>query len=420
MSFSAERPIGGLRFPSIPGTLLARSPAKPFNPSDREPMMDIRIAIRTALAMAAVVVVAGCPGAGERVGLGQDLDWDTPEAIVTQNTHTGAPAEGAALSSLPYLARLEPGTRTHDVRLDVVVSDIEVADGVRFAAWTFGGSVPGPVLHVREGDRVRFTMANRSDEEVQVTDPLRGGGSLNLPVHATLQQPRPASEPVAHSMDFHSGTVAADDKWRSIAPGQSIYFEWVANYPGVYLYHCGTPPVLMHMGMGQYGVVVVSPAGGFPTDGDVDREYVVIQSEFYLTEGADGLRAFDFQAAQNRMPTIVAFNGHQASMVRQPLYAEPGERVRLYLLNAGPTGTWSAHVIGAIFDHVYYEGTPANHWQAMQTVLLGASNGAVAEFIIPEAGQYVLVDHEMADAYLGAYGYITTTPADPVRLDAAH
>jgi nitrite reductase (NO-forming) len=382
--------------------------------------MEMPSTARSLIALAvAVPALAGCRGDDGRVGGRGGMEFEMPRAVVAPNTHTGAPAEGAALSALPYLAALQPGTRTHDVRLDVVVSEIEVADGVRFAAWTFGGSVPGPVLHVREGDRVRFTMANRSDEEVRITVPLRGSAGVNLPVHASLQQPRPATAPLPHSMDFHSGTVAADDKWRSISPGESIYFEWVANYPGVYLYHCGTPPVLMHMGMGQYGVVVVSPAGGFPTDGDVDREYVVIQSEFYLQGGEGGVQEFDFQAAQNRMPTIVAFNGHRTSMVQQPLHAEAGERVRLYLLNAGPTGTWSAHVIGAIFDHVYYEGTPANHWQAMQTVLLGASNGAVVEFVVPEPGQYVLVDHEMADAYLGAYGYITTSPAPPV-LDAAH
>jgi nitrite reductase (NO-forming) len=373
------------------------------------------------LLVAAALVVSSCEGAGGRGALYDSDDvFGEPEARVTQNIYTGPAAVGDALTTLPYIARLPAGNREHDVRLDVVVQNVEVAPGIRFDAWVFGGSLPGPVLHVREGDRIRFTMANRSDEEVAVSEPFRGGATGMDLTSFSLQQPRPATDPMPHSMDFHSGTVSADDKWRSIGPGQQIEFEWQANYPGVYIYHCGTPPVLIHMGMGQYGVVVVSPKEGFPTDADVDREYVVVQSEFYLTPSGDGeSHEFDFQAAQLRQPTVVAFNGHKNSMIQNPLPVEAGDRVRLYLLNVGPSGTWSAHVIGAIFDHVYYEGSPGNHMRDMQTVLLGASNGAVVEFVVPESGEYVLVDHEMADALLGAVGHILT-PREGVTRDAGH
>jgi len=364
----------------------------------------------------------GMAGSGEFEIGDEDHVFGAPPAVVSENTYTGPPAVGEYLTTLPHLASLPAGSREHVVRLDVVVQNVEVEPGVRFDAWVFGGELPGPVLHVREGDRIRFVMANRSDEPVPVTEPLRGGRTTALDLTpASLQRGEPMTAPLSHSMDFHAGVVAADDKWRSILPGQQIEFEWQANYPGVYIYHCGTPPVLLHMGMGQYGVVIVSPAEGFPTDAEVDREYVVIRSEFYLSAGADGdAHGFDFEAAVQRRPSLVAFNGHRHSMIEKPLVAEPGERVRLYLLNAGPNGTWSAHVIGAVFDHVWYEGSPQNYMAAMQTVLLGASNGAVVEFIIPEAGEYVLVDHEMADAYLGAVGHIVTSPADGITPDAAH
>jgi nitrite reductase (NO-forming) len=382
--------------------------------------------------MAALLVIAaaalGRTGFGGSADVSADKVWDMPDAVVSANAYHGAPAVGEYLSLAPNLARLPAGNRTHDVRLDVVAQEVEVAPDVRYMAWTFGGTLPGPVLHVRGGDRIRFSMANRSDEEVQVSVPIRGGADLaNAPISggndavetalSAVQQQKPVAKiaQMPHSMDFHAGTVAADDKWKTIVPGQAIDFEWVANYPGVYIYHCGVAPVLMHMGMGQYGVVVVSPRDGYPTDQEVDREYVVVQSEFYLkpVPGDSGLYQFDLDAALAGNPTVVAFNGYKTSMVDHPLVAKPGERVRLYLLNVGPNDTWSAHVIGAIFDHVWYEGTPHNDMQAMQTVLLGASNGAVAEFVVPEAGEYVLVDHEMKDAYRGAVGKIVASADAP-------
>lgn len=368
------------------------------------------------------LLIAAALFGGTRFGRGDPV-FGTSDAVVFQEEYSGPPAVGEFLSALPNLAPLPKGNRTHEVRLDVVVQDVEVADGVRYRAWTFGGSVPGPVLHVREGDRIVFTMKNRTNEAVSVSEPARGGGTpfLSQLAAANPQKPVATTEAMPHSMDFHSGTVAADDKWRTIVPGQSIRFEWVANYPGVYLYHCGTPPVLQHMSMGQYGAVVVSPRNGYPTDGEVDREYVVIQSEFYLKPGADtsGLHELDWEAAQNRRPTIVAFNGHRTSLVQRPLVAEPGERVRFYLLNVGPNGTSSFHVIGGVLDRVWYEGSPENEMRGMQTVLLGASNGAVVEMVVPEEGEYVLVDHEMADAFLGAVGHLVTSGGRPTR-DARH
>ncbi|MCP1727289.1 nitrite reductase (NO-forming) [Natronospira proteinivora] len=334
-----------------------------------------------------------------------------PEARVFEEDYDGPPVVGETMTALPHLAPLtHEGNKTHEVRLDTFAQKIEVANGKTFNAWTFGGTVPGPTLHVREGDRVVFTMKNRSDEMVSVTEPVPGGSPFFSQLNENnYLKTEPAVSPMPHSMDFHSGTVAADDKWRTIPPGQSIEFEWVANYPGVFMYHCGTPSVLMHTAMGQYGAVVVSPKEGYDTDDQVDREYVIVQSEYYLRKHGDEYR-YDHTAAMNRNPSQVVFNGHVNALNSEPLRANAGERVRLYLMNAGPNDTSSFHVIGAIFDRVWYEGNRENEWRGMQTVLLGASNSAVVEFIVPEEGSYKLVDHEFADAERGAAGTLIAGP----------
>lgn len=358
-----------------------------------------------------------------------------PEAEVFTDEYDGPPVVGDYVTMLPHLAELDyEGNKHHNIRLDTFVQEIEVASGVRYRAWTFGGMVPGPVIHVREGDRITFTMKNRSDEMVNINEPVselmqnsaNGSGpagidvdfEVNKDASPYMKQVRennyinstPSIMPMPHSMDFHSGTVAKDDKWRTIAPGETIQFDWVANYPGTYIYHCGTPSVLMHTAMGQHGVVVVSPKDGYETDEKVDHEYVVVQSEYYLKKGAGDLHQYDFEAAQNVNPSHVVFNGHQTILHDQPLKAKEGERVRIHVSNNGPSQTSSFHVIGAIFDKVWMEGHPSNVMSGMQTVLLGASNSATVEFIVPEEGKYILIDHEFADAEKGATGTLSAGP----------
>lgn len=340
------------------------------------------------------------------------MTFGMPEAVVFTEDYDGPPVVGDHFTMLPNLAPLDyEGNKHHEVRLDAMVQQIEVASGVRYNAWTFGGVVPGPTLHVREGDRITFTMKNRSDEEVMITEP----GSEASPFMQQIadnnyMDAKPGIMPMPHSMDFHAGTVAKDDKWRTIAPGETIQFDWVANYAGTYIYHCGTPSVLMHTSMGQHGVVVVSPKEGYPTDYEVDREYVVVQSEYYLKKGPGELYQYDFEAAQNRNPSHVVFNGHQTVLHDQPLEANAGERVRIHFSNNGPSGTSSFHIIGAIFDRVWLEGHPQNEMRGMQTVLLGASGSATVDLIVPEEGKYILIDHEFADAEKGATGTLKAGP----------
>lgn len=318
------------------------------------------------------------------------MDFKPPPAEISNERHSGPFYGGEALSLDALLKPLLPGP-VKEIRLDTTHKIIEIAPGVKFSAWTFGDQVPGPAIRARVGDRIKFTMTNRSDEPapgVQMT-----------------------AAPMMHSMDFHAAMVSPQDKYRSIAPGQTISFEFTLNYPGVFMYHCGTPMVLEHIASGMYGMVVVEPRGGYPTK--VDREYTVVQSEFYTRPDpakrkVDGqpLHVLDNDRLRSKQPNYTVFNGRYNGMVDVPLQAKPGERVRLFVLNVGPSNTSSFHVVGTIFDRVWMDGNPDNQFRGMQTVLLGSSSGAIVEFIIPEAGSYVMVDHHFANAAQGAVGLI--------------
>ena len=385
-----------------------------------------RTARIAALALASGGALTAMPVSGIPTVAETKIDgrvYGMPAAEVFREDYNGPAVTGEAVTYLPHVAPLEAGNRTHQVRIDVLVREIEVAPGVRFNAWTFGGTVPGPVVHVREGDRVIFTMKNRSHEAVPVSEPTREGSPFYRQLAASGVSAAPSVPlPMPHSIDFHAAMMAPDDKYRMIAPGESIRFEWVANYPGVYMYHCGTPPILTHVAMGQYGIVIVSPRRGYSTDDEVDREFAVVQSEFYLKKGASELFVMDVDAASRKAPSQVTFNGHVDALKKKPLTADVGDRIRLYLHNFGPNDGSSAHVVGTIFDRVWYEGNPANEWRGMQTLPLGASNGAVVEFIVPEAGEYIIVDHEFADAQKGAVGRIRVGPERQTahRMPMAH
>src|SRR5689334_6356362 len=222
--------------------------------------------IRRAWLVAATAIAAlAAPGAQAQAPAAVADRYDpagmvfkSPPAKVSEGRHTGAFAQGAALSFGAVLKPLDPAP-VKIVQLDTTHKVIEIAPGVKFSAWTFGDSVPGPTIRARVGDTVKFSMTNRSDEPVPGV--------------------RITAAPMMHSMDFHAAMVSPQDKYRSIAPGQTIEFEFTLNYPGVFMYHCGTPMILEHIASGMYGAMVVEPRAGFP--GKVDREYMVIQSEFY-------------------------------------------------------------------------------------------------------------------------------------------
>jgi nitrite reductase (NO-forming) len=342
---------------------------------------------------------SGAPGAYDV----SKMDLKPVPAKVSAERHKGPFAEGASLSIGAELRPLDPSP-VKTIRLDTTHKIIEIAPGVKFSAWTFGDTVPGPTVRARVGDRIKFSMTNRSDEPVPGV--------------------RVTAAPMMHSMDFHAAMVSPQDKYRSIAPGQTIEFEFTLNYPGIFMYHCGTPMILEHIASGMYGAVIVEPRNGYPTK--ADREYVVIQSEFYAKVdpgkqkvGGAPLYVLDGERLRAAQPTHTVFNGVHNGMVKNPLAAKTGERVRLHVLNVGPSKTSSFHVVGTIFDRVWFEGNPDNQMRGMQTVLLGSSNSATVEFMIPEDGSYIMVDHHFANASQGAIGLVSTA-AKPPAQDLEH
>jgi len=354
---------------------------------------------RTLLAVLAAASVAACsPGTPPRPDPYDvsRMDLKPVPARVSAERNKGAFSDGASLSKGPELKPLDPSP-VKTIRLDTTHKIIEIAPGVKFSAWTFGDQVPGPTVRARVGDRIKFVMTNRSDEAAPGL--------------------RFTAAPMMHSMDFHAAMVSPQDKYRSIAPGQTIEFEFTLNYPGIFMYHCGTPMILEHIASGMYGAVIVEPRNGYPTR--VDREYVIIQSEFYAKAPAkgdkSGIYVLDTERLRAAQPTHTVFNGVHNGMVKSPLPAKPGERVRLHVLNVGPSKTSSFHVVGTIFDRVWFEGNPDNQFRGVQTVLLGSSNSAIVEFMIPEEGSYIMVDHHFANASQGAIGLISTAVKPPVQ-----
>ena len=226
-----------------------------------------------------------------------------PPAKITNERHTGAFASGNALNLGAKLNPVDPAP-VKEIRLDTTHKIIEIAPGLKYSAWTFGDQVPGPTIRARVGDTIRFSMTNRSDEPVP---------ALSV-----------TEAPMMHSMDFHAAMVSPQDKYRSIAPGQTIEFEFRLNYPGVFMYHCGTPMILEHIASGMYGMVIVEPANGYPTK--VDREYAIIQSEFYARPDPNGrkvdgvpLHVLDGERLRAAQPTHTVFNGVHNGMVANPL-----------------------------------------------------------------------------------------------------
>jgi nitrite reductase (NO-forming) len=364
-------------------------------------------------ALAAAPASAAMPPAGSTApitGPGGSDDYDVTRmdfkpgpAKLSSERHKGAFASGDALSMDGVLKPLVANP-VKEIRLDTTHKVIELAPGVKFSAWTFGDQVPGPVVRARVGDRIKFSMTNRSDEQA--------------PALAI-------APPMMHSMDFHAAMVSPQDKYRSVAPGQTIEFEFTPNYPGVYMYHCGTPMVLEHIASGMYGMVIVEPRNGYPTK--ADHEYAVVQSEFYTRldpqrRKIDGvpLYVLDTERVRAKAPTYTVFNGRYNGLVDHPFPAKPGERVRLFVLNVGPSNTSSFHVVGTIFDRVWLEGNPENPLRGAQTVLLGSSNSAIVEFVVPEAGNYVMVDHHFANASQGAIGLIAAGQAPAGAVEAEH
>src|ERR671910_1117551 len=265
------------------------------------------------------------------------------------------------------LAPVEAGPK----EITVVAKDVSlyIAKDVPYAAWTFDGTVPGRALRVVEGDEIAFTLA---------IDP------------AAI---------TAHSMDFHSAQTPPDVNYKTILPGEEFSWSFAPRYPGVFLYHCGTPPVLMHIGTGMYGAMIVDPKDGWPEA----QELVFVQSDFYLMDGENGIKVPDYtkMLVHGNMDYAV-FNGHATQYVEEPIRVKAEEPIRIFLVNAGPNAYSSFHVVGAIFDRVCHNASPRNELFGLQSWTVGPGDGACFEFTLDVPGIYPAVNHAFGHAAHGA------------------
>ncbi|MFT7700233.1 MAG: nitrite reductase (NO-forming) [Candidatus Krumholzibacteriia bacterium] len=273
------------------------------------------------------------------------------------------------------------------VDMEILEEVGEMTDGVSYVYWTFGGSVPGSFIRTRVGDEVEFTLKNHPDNK--------------LP----------------HNIDLHAVTGPGGGATSSfVAPGHQITFSFKTLNPGLYVYHCATAPVGMHIANGMYGLILVEPEGGLPP---VDREYYVMQGDFYTKgkNGDPGLQPFDMNKAVAENADYVVFNGKVGSMTGDnAITAEVGETVRLYVGNGGPNLVSSFHVIGEIFDKVNVEGgSMENH--NVQTTLIPAGGAAIVEFKVDVPGTFIIVDHSIFRAFnKGALAMLKVTGPEDKRL----
>lgn len=300
-----------------------------------------------------------------------------------QPTEALPPVRGSEQGVLTYAPEVpapikrDYATRVH-FDLEVVEVVKELAEGVQYTFWTFGGETPGPMMRVREGDLVSLRLVNL------------------------------ASNKLPHNIDLHAvtGTGGGAEK-TLIVPGREASIEWRALRAGLYVYHCATAPVGLHIANGMYGLILVEPKEGLP---EVDREYYIMQSEFY-TKGefkAPGLQDFDQARALREDPTYVVFNGGVDALTGdRALQASVGQKVRFYIGNGGPNLASSFHLIGEIFDTVYGEGGTLPSQHNVQTTNVPPGGSAMVDFKVDVPGTFLLVDHAIFRAFnKGAIGQL--------------
>lgn len=333
---------------------------------------------------------AWCSIAGHRLlGMVLNIDVTGGSSAGDAHEHGGEAGGGVAPPVLDHDASPAPGFEARDAALPPAASGtvhehtflvselpLEVGPGIPQTAWTFGGTLPGPTLRGKVGDVFDITLVNDGT--------------------------------VGHSIDFHAGSLAPDVPMRTIAPGESLEYRFTATRAGIWLYHCSTMPMSLHIAAGMFGAVIIDP----PDLPEVDREYLIVQSELYL--GAPGAEPDPVRVATQH-PDLVVFNGYADQYRFAPLRARVGERVRVWVLDAGPNRPSSFHVIGGQFDTVYFEGEyllrdgGSSGVGGAQALALQPAQGGFVELVFPEAGHYPFVTHIMSDAEKGASGVFEVT-----------
>ena len=295
---------------------------------------------------------------------------DAPHA----NTSASATSASAAANTTfhRYDPALPPRAESGRIRLDWHAREVPVRidkDTV-VAAWTFEGDVPGPIVHCRVGDTVEFTLTN----------------DVAIP----------------HSMDFHAAQLDPKVAFRSVTKGESVTFTFQPKWAGAFMYHCGTAPVLMHIGSGMYGALVVSPREPLPAA----KEFVLVQSEYYLGDAVGGVRAFDYQRMLTTLPDFVTFNGRPNQYITEPIRVKVGDRVRFWVVVAGPTHPSHFHVVGEQFDTMYIGAPPGSPIRGVQTFTVPAGGGMCFELLCDVPGEFPFVNHGFGHGQKGAIGFL--------------
>ena len=349
----------------------------------------------------AVIAIAFVVGAVSSVAWALSLDQGghqhPPAAVTAHASHVAAPASaepgaGPAYERYrrpdPTLPAVPPGRVKH-FRVDVLMHRTKVADDrPALRVWSFGvnghfmrGTGVSPPMVVNQGDRVDITFVN----------------GANAAMHVDM----------AHSLDMHAAEIAPNVAFKTIPPGARTHYSFVARNPGVFMYHCATEPMVLHLGAGMVGMFVVKPRH-MPK---VDRELWLVQQEYFLprTPGGDP----DYGKMVAERPDVIAFNGYADQYVHHPIHVRAGERIRMYVLNPGPTHTSSFHVIGAVFDRTESEGVTGGPAQVMS---LAPSTGGYVDFTLRGEGAFPFVDHNFASMSRGAMGAMVTAHAAPDAL----
>ena len=330
----------------------------------------------------------GATGAAAARGAGQattsasaephNSDSRLDSAVLEHAHHGGTSATGSATRGAqqsvfqrfdPTLPPLAPGGRL-ELHWHAREAPVRISDDTVVAGWTFEGNIPGPIVHTRVGDTVEFTLTNDAD--------------------------------IPHSMDFHAAQIDPKQAFRSVAKGQSVSFRFTPKFAGAFMYHCGTAPVLMHIGSGMFGAIIVSPREPLPPA----KEFVLVQNEFYFADAANGTRASDYQKMLNTLPDFVAFNGRPSQYMKDPLRVKVGDRVRFWVVSAGPSHPCNFHVVGEQFDTVYLGAPPGTPLRGVQTFSVPPGGGMVYELVCDVAGEFPFVNHGFGHGQKGAIGIL--------------
>ena len=298
-------------------------------------------------------------------------------SMPTESFAGAAPANAAELAEThqPYDATLRPAPMGKVAKVNLTLKDmtVQIAPSVKYKTWAFDGhGAPGPIIHVRQGQTVEMTLKN--------------GGAI------------------PHSIDFHAARIAPNKAFKDVMPGESFSFRFTADDPGVFMYHCGTKPVLMHIANGMYGAIVVDPAKPLPK---ADHEYVLVASEWYLN--GDGIKtpaSLDMGKARAMTPDWMTFNGYASQYATHPLTAKPGETTRFYVVAAGPTMDTNFHVVGTLLNRAWSNADMTSYQRNVQTVIVPAGGGGVFDVKVDEPGLYPFVSHAFAHVDLGQVGVL--------------